>query len=293
VAGDRSSALLAELQAVCQRILAGDGRSPGGTAALTTMASVANGTAVANSLEALRRQCVDNHQQVGELKRSVDVHRGVVANDSAGNARMLVDVSRSVEALAALVERDRAERQGQTGDLVRSVESLRVGLAGFSAANRQQLTDLRGSVEALDRTVGAVGEQVQSALNTLGGHIQDALTTLGEQISLALQATRDQVGQEMGRQVTAYEAVVGELHPEHTRERLDELEAMLSVGLPTFSREIQAGVQDTLLQVSRTFRLAEREHGNRMGELHRDFDATVRRLEAALQSRRREEPVRD
>jgi hypothetical protein len=291
VTSDRSAALLAELQAVCQRILATDPRVPTGSVPLTTMASVANGSAVANSLEALRRQCLDNYLQVAELKRSVDVHRGVVANDSATNGRMLVELSRSVENLVTAVDWDRTERQGQMGELIRSVESLRVGLAGFGAANRQQVSELRGTVESLEHTVGSLGEQVQGALDTLGGHIQTALTTLGEQIVLALQATREQIGQEMGHQATAYEALVSELDPNETRERLDELENLLSVGLPKFSADIQAGVQETLVAVSRTFELSEREHGNRMGELHRDFAATIRRLEAALQPRRREEPV--
>jgi hypothetical protein len=85
--------------------------------------------------------------------------------------------------------------------------------------------------------------------------------------------------------------MVDALQPENTQERITELEKMLSIGLPQFSEEIQASVQHTLLEVSRTFRLTEREHGNRMGELHRDFDATIRRLEASLQPRRRDEPV--
>jgi hypothetical protein len=95
----------------------------------------------------------------------------------------------------------------------------------------------------------------------------------------------------MSRQTAAYESLLGELLPVQTRERLDELEALLAVGLPKFSEEIQAGVQQTLLEVSRTFQEAEREHGNRMAELHRDFNVTTRRLEASLQPRRRPEPV--
>ncbi len=255
------------------------------------MASVANGTAVANSLDALRRQCVDNYQQVAELKRSVDLHRGVVASDSASDGRMLVELSRSVENLVTAVDWDRTETQGQIGELIRSVESLRVGLAGFGAANRQQVSELRDTVDSLEHTVSSLGQQVQTALDTLGGHIQTALTTLGQEVVLALQATREQVGQEMGRQATAYQALVGELDQHETRQRLDELENMLSVGLPKFSAEIQAGVHETLVSVSRTFESSEREHGNRMGELHRDFAATIRRLEAALQPKRREEPV--
>jgi Zn-dependent M32 family carboxypeptidase len=319
VMADRSAALLSELQAVCQRILSNDTRGPAG-AGLVTMASAANGTALANSLEALRRQCVDNHEQVAELKRSVDGHRGVVAGDSAANGKMLVELRRSVEALTEVSAQDRSQRQAQSAELQRCVEALRVGLAGFSANNRQQTAELRGSLESLEATVTGFGEQVQHALNVLGDQIQTALGTLGQQVAIALRATTDQMGQEMSRQNdayrgmvtevkqeltdmtgqvgeemtrqrTAYEDLLGELTPRHTKERLDELEAMLSVGLPKFSEEIQAGVQQTLMEVSRTFRLAEREHGNRMAELHRDFDASTRRLEAAMQPRRREETV--
>ncbi len=326
--------MLSELQAVCQRILASNGTASQ-PAALTTMASVANGTAVANSLEALRRQCVENNQLMAELKRSVDGHRGVVANDSAANGAMLVELRRSFEGLNEVVEHDRAESQRQMGELIRSVEALRVGLAGFSANNRQQVSELRGSLQSLEQTVQASGETVehslntlseqvegalgassahveislktlgvqiesalagssqgvQTALNTLGGQIQAVLGTLSMQISEALRASGEQVGKEMARQSAAYEALFDTLQPQETKDRLDELETMLSVGLPKFSEEIQASVQNTLLEVSRTFRLTEREHGNRMGELHRDFDASVRRLEASLQPRRREEPV--
>jgi hypothetical protein len=288
---EHSTALLSELQAVCQRILASDTKLSGGSAALTNMASVANGTALANSLEALRRQCVDNHEQVGELKRSLDSHRGVIAGDSAANAKMLVGLTRAVESLVEGSERERTQTTGQLSDLIRSVESLRVGLAGFSANSRQQSAELRGSVESLERTVSAFGEQVQVALNTLGGQIQSALGTMSQQIATALRTSSEQVGQEMSRQSAAYESLLGELLPVQTRERLDELESLLTVGLPKFSEEIQAGVQQTLLEVSRTFQLAEREHGNRMAELHRDFNVTTRRLEASLQPRRREEPV--
>ncbi|MDQ1392977.1 MAG: hypothetical protein QOF30_1954, partial [Acidimicrobiaceae bacterium] len=143
---EHSTALLSELQAVCQRILASDTKLSGGSAALTNMASVANGTALANSLEALRRQCVDNHEQVGELKRSLDTHRGVIAGDSAANAKMLVGLTRAVESLVEGSERERTQTTGQLSDLIRSVESLRVGLAGFSANSRQQSAELRGSV---------------------------------------------------------------------------------------------------------------------------------------------------
>jgi hypothetical protein len=288
---DHSAALLSELQSVCQRILANDPRLSGGSAALTNMASVANGTALANSLEALRRQCVDNHDQVAELKRSIDGHRGVIAGDSAANAEMLVRLTRAVETLVEGTEHERTQTTGQLGDLIRAVESLRVGLAGFSANSRQQAGELRASVESLEGTVSAFGEQVQVALNTLGAQIQAALGTMSQQIGTALRASSDQVGQEMSRQTAAYESLLGELLPVQTRERLDELEALLAVGLPKFSEEIQAGVQQTLLEVSRTFQEAEREHGNRMAELHRDFNVTTRRLEASLQPRRRPEPV--
>jgi hypothetical protein len=101
----------------------------------------------------------------------------------------------------------------------------------------------------------------------------------------------EQVRQEMAQQTTAHAALLAELTPQRTRERLDEIENMLSVGLPKFSEEIQAGVQQTLMEVSRTLLMTEREHGNRMAELHRDFDASTRRLEAAIQARRREQPV--
>ncbi len=295
---DRSSALLTELQEVCRRILTSEARSTGDTAALTNIASVANGTAVAHSLEALRRQCVDNHDQVAELKRSVDGHRGVVAGDSAANGKMLVALTRSLEALGELVERDRREHQQQHRELVRTVESLRVGLAGFSASNRQQAAEMRGSVESLQGTMGSFGERVQTVLNTLGGQIQSALDTMSEQIAAALQASTEQVGREIDRhgetltaQGEAYEALTAILQAQHTGARLDELETMISVGLPKFSEEIQASLQQSLLEVSRTFRLTEREHGNRMSELHRDFDNTVRRLETSLHPRSREAPV--
>jgi hypothetical protein len=285
---DRSAVLLGELQAVCQRILAADDRIPGGSAGLVNLASVANGTAVANSLEALRRQCVDNHQQVAELKRSVDVHRGVVATDSATNARLLVDMNRSVEALVAIVERDRAERHDQLDGLTRSVESLRVGLAGFGAGSRQAASELRSAVEGLERTVATFGEQVRSAVDNLASQVQGALSTLGEQTSHALQAVGEHVAQEMDHHAESHQALLSQLQPAETRDRLDELEALLSVGLPKFSEDIQAGVQQALLSVSRTFELSEREHGNRMVDLHRDFDRTIRRLEASLESRRRD-----
>jgi hypothetical protein len=215
----------------------------------------------------------------------------VVAGDSASNAKMLVELARAVEHLVEGTERERTETKAQVGDLVRSVEALRVGLAGFSANNRQQTSELRGSMESIERSVSAFGEQVQTALNTLGGQIQSALGTMSEQIAAALRASSAQVGHEMARQSASYEQMLGELLPVQTRDRLDELETMLSVGLPKFSEEIQAGVQQALLDVSRIFQLAEREHGNRMSELHRDFDATARRLETSLRPRRREEPV--
>jgi hypothetical protein len=285
---DRSAVLLAELQAVCQRILASEPRMPGGTVGLVSLASVANGTAVANSLEALRRQCVDNYHQVAELKRSVDVHRGVVATDSATNARLLVEMTRSVEALVAVVERDRAERHDQLDGLAQSVESLRVGLAGFGAGSRQQASAMRDAVAALEGAVTTFGEQVGTALDGLAGQIQSALASLAGQVSDALQETGDQVGREMERQSATHEALLSKLDGPGTRDRLDELEALLSEGLPKFSEDIQAGVQQSLLSVSRTFELSEREHGNRMVDLHRDFDRTIRRLEATLEPRRRD-----
>ena len=285
---DRSAVLLAELQAVCQRILASEPRMPGGTVGLVSLASVANGTAVANSLEALRRQCVDNYHQVAELKRSVDVHRGVVATDSATNARLLVEMTRSVEALVAVVERDRAERHDQLDGLAQSVESLRVGLAGFGAGSRHQASEMRDAVAALEGAVTTFGEQVGTALDALAGQIQSALGIMAGQVSDALQETGDQVGREMERQSATHEALLSKLDGPGTRDRLDELEALLSEGLPKFSEDIQAGVQQSLLSVSRTFELSEREHGNRMVDLHRDFDRTIRRLEATLETRRRD-----
>lgn len=292
---DRSAALLTELQAVCQRILADDEREP----LAPTLIATANGSAVASSLEALRRQCVDNNEQVDALKRSVDGLRGVAASDSADNGKMLVELRRAVDTMTEVVDRENQQMAG----LVGSVETLRVGLAGASASNRQQMAELRGSLESVEQAVTAVagqidsslagmGKQIETALAGMAGQVETAFTTMARQIQEAFNAFGRQVGQQMGHQSQSFDSLLEELRPQRTRERLDELEALLAVGLPKFSEEIQAGVQQTLMDVSRTFRLAEREHGNRMSELHRDFSATARRLEAAMQPRRREESVK-
>lgn len=286
---DRSTALLAELQTVCQRILANESQgawSPAPVAAATPVA-VANATSVANSLEALRRQAAENHDQLAELKRSVDAHRGVVAGDSAANGQMLVDLRRSVRAMTEAVEEGRREQEVQSKELVTSIEALRVGLTGFGASHRQQTSELRASVESLDRTVSGFANQVQNALNALGEQIQTALSTLSQQIATALRNATTEQGEALGRQGAAYEALRHELEQMRMDERLDELELLLSIGLPKFSEEIQAGLQQSLKELSRAFRLTEREHGNRMVELHRAFDSSLRRLEASVQPRER------
>ena len=325
---DRSTVLLAELQAVCQRILADEGRQPGEPGhVVPTLISTASGSAVASSLEALRRQCADNNQQVVGLKRSVDGLRAVASRDSADNAKMLTELSRIIDTMTQTVAREQADKHDQITDLVRSVEALRVGLAGFSANNRQKVSDLQGSLQSVEQAVAALPGQVETALMIkvdaslagLGGRVGTALGTMGEQVAAgagsvgslghqvegALASLGSQITVAFGTMASqiqdAFNAfgaqISGEMASQtgnvdsllKTREQLDELGALLSVGLPKFSEEIQAGVQQTLLDVSRTFRLAEREHGNRMAELHRDFDTTARRLEAAIQPRRRDE----
>ena len=313
--GDRSTVLLTELQAVCQRILADEGSE-----GAPTLIATANGSAVASSLEALRRQCVDNNSDVAALKRSVDALRGVVAGDSAANGKMLVELRRTVDAMTEVVARE----SDQVSSLVGAVEALRVGLAGSSAGNRQQMAELRGSLDSLEASVGTVGSQVEAttakltkhvdatllairaqvetalkqmgkqvevALAGMAGQVETAFTTMARQIQEAFNAFGSQVALQLGRQSEAFDTLLEELLPQRTRQRIEELETLLTEGLPRFSEEIQAGVQQTLLEVSRTFRLAEREHGNRMSELHRDFNATARRLEAAMQPRRRDEPI--
>ena len=439
VPAEQSAALLAELQAVCQRILA----SEGGHAA-PSMIATANGSALASALEALRRQCLDNNQQIESIKRSLDGLRSVIAADSADNGKMLVELRRAVRTMIDALDGDRQ----QTAELVRAVESLRVGLAGFSANNRQQVSELRttlqsladavgvvdhtvttrlsevrtevvGAVETLsqqvgttnskvdaavvtveqkidtlaqnvDTVVGALGQRVDSAVGTLGQKVDTAvgalgqrvdnavgtlgqkvdmglgavgektdtaltavgqrmdnaigamgqrvdsavatagartdaavaaaaastdaavgavgnqvgvaLAAMGEEITAALNGMADeiqnaftgfghQLGTSMSQQSEAFDALLEELKSQAPRERLNELEEMLTVALPQLSEEIRAGLQDTLTAVGRTFELAEREHGNRMTELHRDFASTARRLEASLQPRRRQEPV--
>jgi Zn-dependent M32 family carboxypeptidase len=126
----------------------------------------------------------------------------------------------------------------------------------------------------------------------MAGQVEAAFTTMARQIQEAFNAFGRQIGQQMGHQSESFDSLLEELRPQRTRERLDELEALLTIGLPKFSEEIQAGVQQTLMEVSRAFQVAEREHGNRMSELHRDFSATARRLEAAMQPRRREESTK-
>jgi hypothetical protein len=314
---DRSAALLTELQAVCQRILSDDeGASPA-----PTLIATANGSAVASSLEALRRQCVDNNHQVDALKRSVDSLRGLVAGDSAQTGKMLVQLRGAVDAMTQVVDRENQQMAG----LVASVETLRVGLAGASASNRQQMSELRdclrsvelsvttgservdtslaGLGDRVDESLGRVGEkvdaslagmgkQIEAALVGMAGQVEAAFTTMARQIQEAFNAFGRQIGQQMGHQSESFDSLLEELRPQRTRERLDELEALLTIGLPKFSEEIQAGVQQTLMEVSRAFQVAEREHGNRMSELHRDFSATARRLEAAMQPRRREESTK-
>lgn len=371
---DRSTALLAELQAVCQRILADEGRLPGEPGhVVPTLISTANGSAVANSLEALRRQCADSNQQVVALKRSTDGLRAVVSRDSADNAKLLIELGRVIETMTKTVNREQADQHAQIGDLVRSVEALRVGLAGFSANNRQQVSELRGSLQGVEQStaalrsqtdiglaalearvetglatlraqteasLGALPSQVETAviaqvgpaaealsgrvdtalgtmgrhvaaghatnerlqselkgsMNALGRQVEIALASLGNQFTAAFATMAGQIqdafnsfGQQVSQEMVSQSGSVDSLIQD--RERLEELAELLSVGLPKFSEEIQTSVQQTLLAVSRTFRLAEREHGNRMAELHRDFDATARRLETAMQPRRREPGV--
>jgi Zn-dependent M32 family carboxypeptidase len=153
-------------------------------------------------------------------------------------------------------------------------------MARHDAANQVLFTQLR-------QEIGGAATNVGQEMARQTGAYQAMLTAVRQEVS----GMTTQVGEDMSRQRAAYEELLGELTPRLTKERLDELENMLSVGLPKFSEEIQAGVQQTLMEVSRTFRLAEREHGNRMAELHRDFDASTRRLEAAMQPRRREESL--
>jgi hypothetical protein len=127
-----------------------------------------------------------------------------------------------------------------------------------------------------------MGEQITAALNGMAGQIQGAFTSFGHQL-----------GEQMTQQGQAFDSLLDELKSEAPRARLNELEQLLTVALPQLSEEIRVSVQDTLLAVSRTFRLAEREHGNRMSELHRDFASTAKRLEIAIEPRRREERRRE
>ena len=209
VPAEQSTALLTELQAVCQRILASEGAP-----AAPSMIATANGSALASALEALRRQCLDNNGQIESIKRSLDGLRGVMAADSADNGKMLVELRRAVRTMTDALDGDRQ----QTAELVRAVESLRVGLAGFSANNRQQVSEMRSTLQSLTDAVAAVDHTVTTRLSEVGTEVIGAVEALTEQVGAtnskveaAVVAVEQKVDTAVGNLGQKVDTVVGAL----------------------------------------------------------------------------------
>ena len=134
---DRSTALLAELQAICQRIIANDGRLPDGGSA--RLPAVNGGGGVAAVLDDLRLQGANNAQQLAELRRAFDSLRGSLATDTADNTQLSVEVRRSVVSLRTVVAKESTSTQQR---LDRLQESLRPGGTKESVGTHHRLDQL-------------------------------------------------------------------------------------------------------------------------------------------------------
>jgi hypothetical protein len=287
---------------------------------------------LAATLDALRRQGRDNAQQLAELRLAVDSLRGevpsdrqllgdlgravvslraVVAKESTRTQQRLEGLQQSMDAgsqggeLKASIAALRSDLAGigahdrwRGDELQGAIDALRSGLAGFSTNNRHQMEALRATVadQAVLVEMEALRETVAEADQTVHKEIAALRATVADQSVLAeMQAVQAAVADAAAGQAAlsaAVEKLVQALGPDGTTERLAELERLLNSGLPRFGREIQGGIQQVLLDVGRTFRLAEREHGNRMAELQRAFDASARRIEATLEEARRRDSNR-